>query len=462
MTLFNPLTLWDVGFQLSVAATVGLIVYAEPFEAGFKMFAQRFTSSDNARRLTTLLGESFLLTLAAQITTLPLIAYYFRQISLVSLLANLVILPAQPAVMISAGLALLLGLVWLPLGKLAAWAAWPFSAYTIAFVEWFARAPGAAIGLGDVAPLFIVVVYALLFGWTWMLSRPPEKRPAWPPALRSAEWGRFTSRWLPATGLAGLAVGTFLVWSWYFSLPDGRLKITVLDVGQGDAVLVQTPSGASVLIDGGPGGRAISRALARELPLFTGRIDLLVIAAPRDENVGGLPDVLARYRVERALVTSAAGNSSTYQALRDALRDRQIELIDAADLPVFDLGDGVRLHVLADGENGSALRLEWQRLSLVLPVGLRLADETALLMRGRAEPASALLLADHGSDRATQENWVWAVNPRLVLVSAGAGTGGPAPEVLQRLAGRTILRTDEHGSITLLSDGRQLWVESEH
>ncbi len=465
MTLINPLTLWDVGFQLSAAATLGLVLYAEPFEAAFKKLAARFTTPEKAARLTAYAGEFFLLTLAAQITTLPLIAYYFKRLSLISLVANLLILPVQPAVMMMGGLALLAGLIWLPLGEVVAWAAWPFTAYTIAFVELFAKVPVASIGLGEVAPGFVIGFYALLFGLTWLLSRPPDQRPAWPLALRSAEWGRFAAKWLPTSGLAALAVGTIVVWSWYFSLPDrdGRMRVTMLDVGQGDAVLIQTPSGVNVLVDGGPSGGVLARALARQLPLFTPRIDLLVVAAPRDENLGGLPDVLNRYAVGRAVVTSVPGKSATYQTLMEMLQDKKIEVVNAAELPAFDLGDDIVLYVVGEGARGSALRLEWGRASLLMPIGLDASDETALLARGTVGLNTALLVADHGSDDATQADWVAAINPQVALISVGAGNpdGDPSPDVLQRLAGRTVLRTDEHGNLTLLTDGQQVWVESE-
>jgi competence protein ComEC len=453
MTLLNPFTLWDVGFQLSAAATLGLILYAEPLQAGFKKLLTRFLALAAVERITGVLGESLLLTFAAQITTLPLMASYFRTVSLVSLIANVVIIPVQPAVMVLGGMALLLGLIALPLGQIAAWAAWPFTAYTIAFVRLFARVPGASIGLGEVAPWFIVGVYGVLFGLTWLLRQAPEGRPAW--------WLNFAAHGLPLTGLAGLAIGATLVWSSYFSLPEGRLKVTVLDVGQGDAILIQTPAGTRVLIDGGPSGGRLTRALVTELPLFANHLDLLVIAAPRDENLGGLPDVLKRYTIGRAAVTSAPGKIATYQTVREALADREIEIVSAADLPTFDLGEGILLKMLADGEKGSTLRLEWGQSSILLPIGLDLSGESALMMRGLAQPATALLLADHGSDKATQENWVWAINPQVVFVSTAAGSGSPSPEVLERLAGRTILRTDEHGSLTLMMDGRQVWVETE-
>lgn len=453
MTLLNPLTLWDVGFQLSVAATLGLMLYAEPFQQAFRHWLLRFASPTTANRIANVVGESFLLTLAAQITTLPLILYYFRSLSLIALVANMVILPAQPAVMILGGLALIAGLLALPLGRILAGIVWPFTAYTLSFVQLFARLPAAAIGLADVAEWFVLGLYGLLFGLTWLLKKPVEQRPVW--------WLDFARHGLPLGGLAALTIAVISVWSLYFSLPDGRLRISILDVGAGDAVLIQTPSGVRVLVDGGPSGRGIARALARELPLFTHRLEVLVIAAPRDESIAGLPDVLKRYTIDRAILTTAEGQGATYTTLLAMLHDKDIPTIKAADRPVLDLGDGVTLSVIADGDTGCGVRVEYKHVSMMLPAGLRLADETELLMAGQARPATALLLADQGSNRATQDDWVWAINPALVLASRATVDADLSPRLLDRLAGRTLLRTDEHGTITLLTDGEQIWVETE-
>ncbi len=97
------------------------------------------------------MAKFFLLTLAAQLTTLPLIAFYFQRISLVSFIANVIILPPQPAVMVVGGLALIAGLIAIPFGKLVALGAWPFTAFTIAFVQWFARWPRASSALGEMS-----------------------------------------------------------------------------------------------------------------------------------------------------------------------------------------------------------------------------------------------------------------------------------------------------------------------
>jgi len=98
MTLLNPYTLWDVGFQLSFAATVGLVLYTQPLEQAFEQALARFTSVERAQKIVGLISEALLVTMAAQLTTTPLLLAHFGRLSLVTLLTNLFILPAQPGV----------------------------------------------------------------------------------------------------------------------------------------------------------------------------------------------------------------------------------------------------------------------------------------------------------------------------------------------------------------------------
>jgi competence protein ComEC len=462
MTLQDPLVLWDVGFQLTSAATLGILLYGDRFQARVEALAARRVTAQRAQSIAAAASDLFLLTVAAQLTTLPLLVYYFRQFSLVALLANFVILPAQPALEIASGLALLLGLIWLPLGQVAAWLAWPFSTYTIGFVEFFAHLPNASFALGETAPALVAVYYAALFGLTWVLAKPAPQRPEW--------WGRVVRQSLPVGGLFVLGAGVLLVWSWYFSLPTpGRLRVTLLDVGsitnttgRGDAILIQSPSGGTVLVDGGPGALTLERGLAAQLPVFKKDLDVLVVAAPGDEFIGALADLLDLYHPQRAIVTRAPGRSATYRSLRQKLIDANIETVDASTLPRLDLVNGISLTVLADTATGSVLRLEWGKFSLVIAPALDAAGETIMLNDGLALPSTALLLANSGSSQSTGDAWLQAINPRLALISVGAGNpdGNPAPVVLSRLAGRDVLRTDQHGSITVETDGTQMWVEA--
>jgi competence protein ComEC len=281
------------------------------------------------------------------------------------------------------------------------------------------------------------------------------QRPAWTP--REA----LSARWLPTAALAGLALGAVVAWSYYFSLPDRRLKIAVLDVGQGDAVLIQTPKGANVLIDGGPSSGALLRALAKELPLFTRRLDLLVIAAPGDASLGALPELLKRYSVKQIIFTRATAPESTaYGPTRSWLAAHNIPVLPTVKTPTLELEPGLNLHVLFDGPHGSGLRVEYGNFSLVAAPGLRRADENTLLQQGGLAPTTALLVGDSGSERATGVEWVEALDPRLALISADARYG-PAQAVLERLAGRAILRTDLNGTVRLFTDSEKLWVETE-
>jgi competence protein ComEC len=143
MAVITPSVLWDVSFQLSFAATLGIMLYAGMFTRWFTHLAERYSSVTTANRLAGLVGAYFLLTLAAQLTTLPLMIYYFKRLSLTALIANPLILPAQPPLMVLGGLSVLIGMLLKPIGQLLAWAAWPFTAYTIRMVEWFSTVPHA-------------------------------------------------------------------------------------------------------------------------------------------------------------------------------------------------------------------------------------------------------------------------------------------------------------------------------
>ena len=138
MLLFNPMLLWDVGFQLSFFATLGLVWFASPFQEAFKNFAARYIPEEHLQRVADWTGEYFLFTIAAQITTLPVLLYHFHQVPFALLVANPLVLPAQPPLMGFSAAAMAAGLIWLPLGRIVGLVAVPFTTYTIRIVEWAA------------------------------------------------------------------------------------------------------------------------------------------------------------------------------------------------------------------------------------------------------------------------------------------------------------------------------------
>ncbi len=448
MALLSPWVLWDVGFQLSFAATLGLVLFADPLTAGFVRLVARLLPPPTAERLAGPVGEFFLFTLAAQITTLPVTAYHFRRLSLVALLANPVILPWQPAVMLLGGAAVLLGLAWLPLGKVAALLAWPFTAFTVRAVEWFGAWPVTTVTLGSFGLLQVVLYYGLLLWIVWGLrgERPAGQRRAIPATLM----------------LAGLTALAALTWRAAFAAPDGRLHLYVLDVGSGHALLVQSPSGRFVLIDGGPSALRLTDALGRRLPPLGPGLDWWVIAATREEEVDALPRALDRYPPDAVLWAGMPAASYSARVLRAAFTERAIPVQAAQVGQRLDLGDGVALEVLAVGGRGAVLRLAWGRFTALLPLGMDF-DALEALQREPPTPVTAFLLADSGYAPLNPPAWIAALRPRVVLLSVAADDrdGRPAPALLEALHGYPILRTDRHGWLHLSTDGDRLWIEVE-
>ncbi len=283
MALVTPYILWDVSFQLSFLATLGLILFATPMADSYTGFASRYLPEAWVRWSVGPVGAYFLCTLAAQVMVLPLMVYLFHDFSLISVVANPLVLPAQAPLMVLGGLAVLLGLLIQPVGQAAAFVAWSFLAYTIRIVEWLAQAPLADIAFGEVGWVWVGLVYALVLSLAFSRTRFPG----------------LARLWKPSAALLGLAALAVVAWRAVFYTPDGLLHLVVLDVGSkgysGDAFLVRTPSGRSLLIDGGPSPNLLSDALGRRLPFGRRQLDWLVIAGSGSGQTGALPQILDRF-----------------------------------------------------------------------------------------------------------------------------------------------------------------------
>lgn len=455
MTSSNPLLVWDVGFQLSFFATLGLILYADPFSKFADQIIRKYFPASAAERFAELFSEFVLLTLAAQLTTIPIMAYHFQRISLVSFIANPFILPAQPAVMILGGLAVLLSLVWLPLGQIVAWITWPFVVYTIRMVELFDRVPHGTLFLGNFSIWFVILFYAALLSVTFGGDRLKE----WFQSLRRDQLK------IPAgSGLVVLALGLLLIWRVAVSIPDRLLHVTFFDVGSADAVLIKTPSGKYVLINGGPSVTTLSDELGRRLPAFNRKLDWLVVAATDEDQVAALPRVIERYPPDAVLWSGNEQGSFSARVLDEFLTVQDIPVTIAEPEQVLDLGEGATLRVLATGPRGSVLLLEYQNFRGLLPIGMSFEALDELRNGASVGPVSILSLADSGYAPSNPPEWITNLNPELILLSVAAGDkdGLPDAETLEVIKDYSLLRTDESGWVEISTNGEQMWVNVEH
>ncbi len=449
MAVINPNVLWDVGFQLSFAATLGLVLYAQPFQDWFTGLLSRWLPAGTAGKIGTPVGEFVLFTLAAQLATLPIMAYQFGRISLIAVVANPFILPAQPAVEVLAGLALLLSFIYLPLGKLAGWIAWPFAAYTDRAVEFFNHFPHGVIVLGEFSFLFVVLFYTLLLSITFTRRRLKHS---------------LGTVLAPTIILATLGISIFLVWSALFLTPDGLLHLTFFDVGSADAILIQTPGGRSLLVNGGESPSRLADLLGSRLSPFDHHMDWLVIASPQEQQLAALPRDLDLFPARKVLWSGNMDASYSSGQVGLWLTTNAIPVTQAYTGAVLDLGQGARLEVCNVSPHGSVLLVEWHGFRALLPVGMDF-DSLAELDNGKKiGPVTILLLADSGFAQVNPPEWIAALHPQVAILSVAAGDpdGLPDQSVLDELTGTTLLRTDQNGWIEVSTDGTGMWLDVEN
>ena len=341
MTAFDPQLAHDISFQLSFAATLGLMTLAPLLRSRTETALSRWPASEFP--LTHPAIDLATVTLAAIAFTLPITAVNFHRISLVAPVANLFAVPAFILVAITSAVTAITVTVLPPASDYLGWIAWPPAAYMVATVRLFADIPLASVELRGVGLGHAIAYYTLLAAGVWLLSQRPAPQSSPTPATV----GPKTQPLLPATALALiLALSSLLLWLAITAPASGRLTVTFLDVGQGDAILIEGPAGHRILVDGGPSGEAIASALGRRLPFYDQRIDLIVLTHPQSDHMAGLPTVLDRYDVGSVLASPIEADTDAYRAWTEAVAAAGVPYREAERGQWIDLGGGARLTVL--------------------------------------------------------------------------------------------------------------------
>jgi len=256
-----------------------------------------------------------------------------------------------------------------------------------------------------------------------------------------------------------------------FGSPATTLSVTFLDVGQGDAILIETPDGVQALIDGGP-DTAVLRELGATLPWFDRTIDLVLGTHPDKDHIGGLIDVLKRYQVRTIITTENTGETTTASAYRKGLIQEGAEVVMARAGQVYQLGASTTLTIFSPASDPSMLETNTASIVAKLSYGeidfMLTGDAPAGIERyltaayGKALASEVLKLGHHGSKTSSSEEFLTAVAPQYAVVSAGKDNryGHPAVDVVERLLTHKIplVSTIESGRITFETDGVQVWL----
>jgi competence protein ComEC len=428
LLVVDPTLVWSVGFQLSVAATAGMVGMATTI----------------ARRIGFLprpVALAAAATIAAQVAVTPILLFYFHEVPVVTVVANVLAFPAVSP-------ALLLGLLAGAIGVAAPALARPVAAlatlpmkYLELVADRLAKAPVPWITTGGGLRV-LVVGGALVLALTWWL-RERRRIPR------------------PAQLAAALAFAVF-VWSGAVTAgPSSGLVVRFFDVGQGDAALVSSPAGAHVLIDGGPEPDVVATKLAA---LGVKRLDLLVATHPHADHYVGFAEVLARIPVALVLDTGCVTPESGSVPYRSFLRAVHAEGVPEEQPvrgDVYRIGD-LRFDVLSpdrcwsgtnsDPNNDSlVLRLSYGGRSVLFANEPEVDAQQVMLDDDVPFAADVLNVPHHGAATSLDE-FLAAAGGRVAVVSVGPNSyGHPVPRTLDvlRASGARVFRTDRAGDVTI-------------
>jgi len=471
LLIADPALIGDAGFQLSTLATGGILAWANPLSERIgRLFGGRVPGW---------LAESLGVSLAAQAATLPVVLLTFGRLAVVSPIVNLAIVPLVAPAMAAAVVALIGGLTALAgapalFATLAGLPAWALLTAMCTVIRAAASLPFANVSFGPPWTFVAAALSAALILGTPALARwlarhrhrhPRTNAPSEATPRRDRpERARST-----ALALAALVAATAAFGLAFAHRADGTTRITVLDVGQGDAILVEGGRGGRMLVDGGPDPDRLLVELDRRLPPWDRRIDILVLTHPHEDHVAGMPLLLERYRIGRVYETGMRGPGPGYAAFVRDLNGRPGAPPDG----ILSTGarialDDVRFRVLwpdpgrvprepPDGGRGindvSIVLLGEVAGRRFLLTGDVEDDVDPILATRELPPVDILKVAHHGSATASTPAFLDRVHPRIAVVSSGAGNpyGHPARSTINRLGatGARVMRTDTDGSVAI-------------
>lgn len=364
-TAINPLVAADPGFLLSALATLGILIYLRPLER-IGRAATAWMRPHWLARLCAAGLAGLSTNLAVQVTALPVQLALAGGVSPLSVIVNALVVPAQPAIMTLGLACAIVALIWLPVAQILAWLAYLPAAYTLWVIGRGADVIGALPPV-PFEPGALVFYYGALLYLTLSAAgaraRSAHTTGNAAQAHRTIRGGALIRRVAPLVSTAGAGIA-ILTWG-AAGAADGTLHAWLLPVGEPGAVLVRTPHGGTVLIDGGASGTKLAAALGDALPYQQRQIDLLILTATGDpRSYAAVTAITARYRFDRVAVLRSTRDDSaaTLGALRAALPDSAwTELVPGA---AIHSDDGTAIAANAEGDG---LSIGYGAASIRLP-----------------------------------------------------------------------------------------------
>lgn len=442
LLVINPNMLFDAGFQLSFVAAWG-IFYLFPVVSAWYSQARKW-------------WQGVAVTLSAQLAVMPLIAYYFNVVAILGIVINVFTISLVGIVVMLGLLSTFLSLISIEIATIPIYGAGLIVEGIWYMAKLFTQIPGTYLTVKTPGILIIFFYYIILILIPYIMKKKS---------------GKF---------FTGLMVGGLIC---LLALPawgSNRLKVTFLDVGQGDCIFIQTPSGRKVIIDGG--GRSLEsgydvgeRIVIPYLnSLGIDSLDLVINTHPHDDHMNGLIPVVKNMDIETLLIASTFINVQEQRGIIALGHEKKIPIVTVARDSIISLEPGIEMLVMHPGKSMIGMADDINNNSLVLKLSY---GNISFLFTGDVEKealeyltkskmnlqADVVKIPHHGSKNSLLPSFYEKVKPSLAVICVGKNSfGHPSKEVLKywESKGLSVYRTDAHGAISILTDGKKIEIET--
>jgi len=453
LLFWNTNTLFDVGFQLSFAAVISLVFFYPRLESLIKKIPERLKKIKGVDAVL----KVFAVSLAAQLGTVPFTAYYFSRISIVSLIANIPVVPIS-------GLNTFIGAAEIMVYSISPWIAKLYAAandflvwFLLGFVKQAASVPYAYVESWQFNAMFVAGYYILVIG-LFHLNIPRVRI---------------------CMLMIVLMLGNYTLYSdiWFRTHP--KCTVTVIDVGQGDAIFIEFPNGKRMLVDAGPVSRQFDAGERIVVPFLKrkgiSKLDYFIITHSHSDHIGGAGSVLKSLRVDTMMMASLTADNHEVNNVLDIARATHTGTTIVRTGNQIHIDPNARVYVLHPDSNHIAeknlnnssvvLKIVYGTSSILLVGDAEVPTEQRMMSRyGSFLSSNVLKAGHHGSITSTSVDFLNVTRPQMALISVGIHNKfrHPSPFTIWRMKSDSIeiKRTDKSGAIMLESDGTN-WTQKE-
>lgn len=426
--LYNPITIYDVGFVLSFSGTIGIVIFnkkiSELLESKIKIDKDKIIG-----KIIAVFIETLSVTLSAQIAVTPITLYYFNTFSCVSILANLIIVPATGSITIVGIIMYVTSLVCVPIAKVISYFIYSIISFVIFAASLFAQIPGSSILLPTPSIIIILMYYIIVYNL-------------------------FFAKNMKVYVILLATISVLIIMKF---IPNKYINVNMIDVGQGDAVYVETAKGKTVLVDsGGTEGSDYDIGENILVPYILDRgkvcIDYAFLSHMHEDHIEGIYAVIQKLKLKNLIIGKQETDNELYSKVVELANKYNVNIIEVKQGDELII-DGVIFDVISAKENDKNVN----NMSLILRMTY---GEVSMLFTGDAEKeleeninvkTNILKVSHHGSKTSSTEEFLKKNMPQVALISVGENNsyGHPNKEVLERLKkiNAYIYRTDLNGEI---------------